>query len=217
MKKPVSILISILIIVAAVSCSPRTQVQEEADQDFVRTQIAQTVMAEWAATETLVPEPTAESISVDEGLFSVEITLPASMFSDIDMTSFNADEYAREYRFNKASVNVDGSITVWMSKNRHSELLADMATDIDKNYGDLVAETSYILGITHNSDYTSVIVDIERSGYESIIDLTPLSIGINAGYYQLFAGIEPYSEIKIRDSASGEVLKTIKFPEDIQQ
>ena len=60
MKKFTGLIIGVLVILTAASCAPETRVQTEQDQDFVRTQIAQTVMAQFAATETPVPEPTPE-------------------------------------------------------------------------------------------------------------------------------------------------------------
>ncbi len=55
MKKVILIILALLLI----ACEPSVKVQEETDQEYVRTQIAKTLIAEWSATETQAfEEPT---------------------------------------------------------------------------------------------------------------------------------------------------------------
>ncbi len=149
------------------------------------------------------------SSTVDPGLLNVEITIPAVVFASEDMTKFDVNQYVKENGFKSAVVNSDGSITVVMSKIKHTEAMKEMAESINKSFEDLKLNTPYIKDITSNADFSSVIIDVDRTGYESTLDFTPLAISFGAGIYHSIAGIDPKLEITIRDSNSHEIIKTV--------
>lgn len=60
MRRKIELIALVVLMMVVLSCGSKTEVQDEADQDYVRTQVAQTLMAEWAATDAPASEPTQE-------------------------------------------------------------------------------------------------------------------------------------------------------------
>lgn len=160
-------------------------------------------------------ESTAAKIDTDEKLLTVDITLPASMFEGQDMSAFDADAYADEQGFLSAKVNEDGSITVTMTKAKHTEMLDEMATSLDTTFAEFVngEDTAYIKEITHNDDFTTVTMKVDKAAYENAFDFTPLAIGMSVAMYQAFTETEYHVEISIVDAATGETINSITYPD----
>lgn len=153
-------------------------------------------------------------VKTNEGLLTVTITLPASFFSEEDMSAFDADAYAKEQEFLSAKVNEDGSVTVKMTKARHQEILDEMAGSIDEMIAEFVEgeDTPYIRKLTHNDDFSRFEMEVDRAEYENALDLTPLSLGVSAMIYQMFLETESYSEIVIIDADTGDIINTVTYP-----
>ncbi len=160
-------------------------------------------------------ESTAAKIETDEKLLTVDIKLPASLFADEDMTKFDADAYAIEQGFKSAKVNEDGSVTVTMTKAKHKELLKEMADSLDANFKEFVngENTSYIKEITHNENFTTVTMKVDKAAYENAFDFTPLAIGMSVAMYQAFIETEYHVEISIVDAATGAAINSITYPD----
>lgn len=196
-KKTTAIILALLLVLSFTGCT-QTGANSTAGNDT------------GATTET-----TSAKIETDEKLLSVDITLPASMFEGQDMSSFDADAYANEQGFSSAKVNEDGSITVTMSKAKHKELLDEMSTSLDTSFTEFVnsENTPYIKEITHNDDFTSVTMKVDKAAYENAFDFTSLAIGMSVAMYQAFTETEYHVEINIVDAATGETIKSITYPD----
>lgn len=156
-----------------------------------------------------------QGIQTDEKLLTVEITLPASLFKSQDMSTFDANAYATEQGFSSAKLNDDGSVTVVMSKAKHKELLKEMATSLDTSFSEFVngESTPYIKEISHNDDFTTVTMKVDRAAYENAFDFTPLAIALSVSMYQAFTETEYRVEISIVDVATGNTIKTVVYPD----
>ncbi len=197
MKKFIALILALCMLLTLVACTPA----ENAD-------------ATNGSTESGT-EATSGGIDTDENLLTVDITLPASMFAEEDMTSFDAESYATEQGFIKAVLNDDGSVTVTMTKGKHNELLSEMAASVEESFGELVGAegTPYIKGITHNDDFSAVTVKVDRAGYENaIFEMTPLIVGMSAMIYQAFLDMEPVCVITIADAETGDTLNSVTYP-----
>lgn len=168
-----------------------------------------------AATKATATESTSAQIETDEKLFSVEITLPASMFESEDMSKFDADAYADEQGFTSAKVNKDGSVTITMTKAKHKELLDEMSTSLDKNFQEFVngEDTPYIKEISHNDNFTAVTMKVDKAAYENAFDFTPFAIAVSVSMYQAFTETEYHVEITIVDVATGATIDSITYPD----
>ena len=163
--------------------------------------------------EEEMEEEESSGIEVDEGFFNVTITLPAVFFEDDE--DFDPEIYKEEQGFKDATVNDDGSVTVVMSKRQHDEILFEMKSDINESFQELIEaeDTPYIISITSTEGYETVFMDVDRAGYESTWDFTPLIIGISALMYQQVDGTELHCEVIVRDVETGEILSSVVYPD----
>lgn len=171
-----------------------------------------------ATTATTISSPTESTtagIETDEKLFSVEITLPASIFESEDMSAFDADAYADEQGFTSAKVNKDGSVTVTMTKAKHKELLDEMSASLDKDFQEFVngEDTPYIKEITHNDDFTTVTMKVDKAAYKNAFDFTPFAIALSVSFYQAFTETEYHVVVSIVDATTGESIDSITYPD----
>lgn len=132
------------------------------------------------------------------------------------MKSFDPEAYAEENDFISAVVNNDGSVTITLTQSRYQKLLNDAAKDCDAAYLEIVEDTSYITDIVRNEDFTQITVKVIREGYESTFDLTHVSVGYLAYFYQIILGAEPHSDINIIDAATGDVIFSCAFPDILE-
>ena len=176
-----------------------------------------------SAPEEVTEAPTEETappvIDTDENLLTVEITFPASFFEGTDMSTFDADAYAKEQGFISAKVNDDDSLVVTMSKKKHAELLAETATALDTNFATLIEaeDTPYIKEITHNDDFTLVTMKVDRDAYENALDFTPFIIGMSVSYYQMLLDMEYRVEIVTVDTATGDTIASVVYPDVFEE
>lgn len=172
--------------------------------------------AESKETESKAEESSApESSQADEE--GVTVTLPAFLMENIP--DFDPDAYAREKGFIKAEVNDDGSLTVTMTKAHQEELLSEMKIEFQKIVDGMVGgdSTPYISKITYNDAFTQVIVEVDREAYEATIDMSPLILGFAAMMCQRYSGQELHCEVVVKDAATGETIKSVVYPDAIEQ
>ena len=158
----------------------------------------------------------AQGIEVDENLLTVDITLPASFFGDKDMSTFDADAYADENGYLSAKLNEDNSVTVKMTQLKYTALLNETAASLETSFAEFIEaeDTPYIKGITHNDDFTTITIEVDRAAYESAFDFSALSVSLAASLYQAIAGVEFHVDVVYVDAASGETFKTVTYPQN---
>ena len=206
--------------------APKLISQSTPDMNKIGTEVSSTIMAniknteESKSTKTPSITPTISTgISVDNGLLNDDITLPASLFSGQDMSKFDVNSYANENGFKKAVKNEDGSITITVSKAKHKEMLIEYAANLNETFNEMIGSenTPYVKGVTSNSDFTSVIVDVNSASYQSAIDFSQLTIGISAMLYQQIAGMKQHCVITIRDGITKEIINSVTYPDVFRQ
>ena len=128
-------------------------------------------------------------IAVDEGLLSVEITMPATFFEEETEESIKAS--AEENGFDNCTVNEDGSVTYKMSKAKHKEMLAEMKTSIDESIADMLngeeAVESFVK-IEYADDLSKFDVYVDPATYTEWDSFYALAFYIYGAYYQAFEG-----------------------------
>lgn len=200
-KKTIAILVSVLLLLSFAGCAEKNPSSNNGSTP--------------ATSGSTTEATTNQGVETDEKLLTVEIKLPSSLFEGEDMATFDTDEYVKEQGLLSAKVNDDGSLTVTMTKGRHQELLKEMAGTLYTTFAELSnsEDTPYIKEITHNEDFTSVTMKVDRAAYENAFDLTPFIISVSVAMYQAFTETEFYVEISIVDAASGETIDTIVYPD----
>ena len=174
-----------------------------------------------SATESVSQEVEAEEgdlgdVTVNQGLFSVEVTLPGDFFEE--GTEEEVAEYVDEAGFSSAVINPDGSVTVKMSRSVHSEFLKNMRDGLDEYIAEAIAENpGDFTQITFDRDLTRFSVEVNRSVWPSSFEsgFVGFGLAVSGMYYQAFAGV-PQSErevvIEFVDAANGEVFDSQVWP-----
>lgn len=161
-----------------------------------------------------------QGIEVDKNLTNVEITLPAAYFENQDIDAVIAS--AKEDGVAEATKNADGSVTYKMTKSVHKKMMAEMESGIKDALAEMTNGENFasIKNIEHNDSFSEFTLIVEREKYESSFDaFAALGIGIQSMFYQAFDGVKSddlKATIHVQDESTGEVFKTIVYPDDMQ-
>lgn len=150
----------------------------------------------------------------------VEVTLPVSFVGEgVDVTILEAE--AEEMGIEEVTLNDDGSITYEMTKEVHNEWMEEIKTEINNSITEMVESGDFvsIKDITANDDYTTFTMTVDQEAFENSFDgFAAFGLGISSSFYQLLDGKDPESysvTIDVVDEASGEVIDTTVFPDDL--
>ena len=166
-----------------------------------------------AATPEPTAAPTEAPAETPSAGKTVTITLPADLIGDVDPEDLEAD--IGEEGLLEATLNEDGSVTLVMTKEKHEEVMQELADAIDESVQQILEDEStaaIFKSIEYDKDYSSfrLYVDQEAmTGFESFYALVFCMAGAN---YQAYAGKESYDvPTELIDASTGEVIETITF------
>jgi len=220
------ILVTFLILAPACTSTDSTASRESTEEDLTGENQApskelEEESAETATEEVVESEVEEESIEVDKGLFSVEITLPASFFEGEDIDEVVAKE--QEDGISEVKVNDDGSITYKMSKSKHNELMREMRDGLIEYIEEIKNNEDYesIEDITYNKAFSEFTLLVDQEKFDNSFDgFVALGLGITSSYYQIFNGISPDKykvTIFFKDANTGEILHSIVYPDAFEE
>lgn len=210
MKKLLVLLAMLALLLAACGNEETTTAKDETKESQTASE----------TTEGEEEESEEGGVNVDKGLFSVEVTLPASFFEGEDVAETVAN--AEENGFGEATVNDDGSVTYKMSKSKHKEMMAELAASVEETKTELVESGDFpsIKSVETNKDYTSFTINVDRAAYENSFDaFATMSVGVVGSYYQAFNGIKAEDMevlIEVKDVDTGEVINSVIYPEALE-
>lgn len=224
MKKVISLLLVATFALSLAACS-------SSSSDTV----SSTAAADTASSEEVSSD---SSIDVEKKLLTVDITLPASMFTsnseeavsgeetteDEVESGETAEEYCdrivKEDGYLKAVPNADGSVTLTMTKDKHSELLATIKQSIDDSIQSSMDEGNYpsIKEVTYNNDATEFTVKVDREAFEGSWDgFSALLYAFSGAAYQYYNGVsDPHVVVTYVDVDTGDTIDTSVYPDDFQ-
>jgi len=151
-------------------------------------------------------------IEVDEGLLTVEVTMPASFFKE--KTEEEIKAAADENGFISCTVNADGSVTYKMTKAKHKEMLAELKSSLDESIADMINGKDAVESfqkIEYADDFSKFDVYVDN--------LYVLAFYISGAYYQAFDGKDITKAdvvVNIIDSATNETLNTTSYREWVE-
>ncbi|MGM0898245.1 MAG: hypothetical protein ACQEV0_10100 [Bacillota bacterium] len=215
MKKFATIIAASGLALAACSSDsePETEPIEESDG-------AADTMTETQDTEEAESE---EGVSVDEGLFDVEVTIPSGFFEGEDPEQIAAEAEAEAEGIEEATVNDDGSVTYKMTKAQHEEMMAELAASVEEAKNDIIESGDYpsIETIETSDNYDRFTVNVDREAYEDSFDgFATITLGLVGSFYQLYDGADPDNyevTLEMTDAETGEVFDTIVYPEALDE
>ncbi|GGM18571.1 hypothetical protein GCM10011351_00440 [Paraliobacillus quinghaiensis] len=171
------------------------------------------------STENTMEENTEnDSVDVDKGLLSVEVTLPASMFEEEEVETLEADA---EKEGMEVKRNDNGSFTYKMSKSKHNEMMEQIETTLTQTVNEMKNDEGFpsIKDITHNNSFTEFTLLVDREAFENSMDVfAAFSLGLSSMIYQLYDGADldnSKATIFVKDEATGEVFDEIIYPDDM--
>lgn len=153
--------------------------------------------------------------TVDSGLLNADVTLPAFLFRDKDMSDFDGEAYAEKNDYKKATLNEDGSVTVKMSKGRLKEIVEEKALKLEETLTGLTggADTPYVKSAIWTKNYDEIIITVDRAGYEEASGSPASGVGLAVATYQVYNGDYLYSRVIVRDVDTGNDLSDEVYPD----
>lgn len=149
----------------------------------------------------------ASSLPEAEAKESVEVTLPASYAEGATQESLDASLEKNGYE--SATLNGDGSVTFVMSQEKHRELLAKVAEQIDSAVAGILSENENIVSISPTDDYSTFDVIINTDSVPTGVALSALEFYAYGGMYAVYAGTDPEAvKVNYINESSGEIIET---------
>lgn len=174
MKKTIAILTSLLLALTAVSCKPSDTKNSDTSDEINHSS----------------DKNDSGSIQVDKSLFSVDITLPAIFFTDLDEEKIQNE--ATENGYENYVINKDGSITYTMSKKKYNEMLSEFKNGLEETISELTEGSDAIesfISIEYKDDFSEINVLVDGEKYSQWDNFQAIVFYINGGYYQAFSGV----------------------------
>ena len=144
--------------------------------------------ADVPAESSSVESSVAQSIQVEEKLFDVTVTLPASYSSNV--TQEDLDKTAEQNGYKSATLNADGTITYVMSNKRYEEALNEYKESVNKSLSEMIGSESYpnFTDISVNDDCTEFTVTTKSTKLDLNESFSAMSFYMLGGFYNAFAG-----------------------------
>lgn len=213
MKKLLFLILALLFITA---CGENSETQEAStSNDVTDTEDPET------NEPKLSEQSSEESIEVDKGLLSVEVTIPSSLIEGEDKEEIISE--AEENGIEEVIENADGSISYKMSKAVHKEMMKEVESGINEYLEELKSSEEFISieDVTTNKSFSEFTMIVNQESFESSFDgFAALGLGIQGLYYQLFNGVSPDDYeviINVENVETGEVIDSTVFPEALEE
>jgi len=154
----------------------------------------------------------SEGIQVDEGLLTVDITFPASLYAlnDEELTQEAVDAAAAEEGYLSGTLNSDGSATFTMTKLKQQELLDEMKRDFDTTIRETIADYPNVKSITRNDDFSEITIEVTEQDLAT--GFLAFGFSFTAYFYQVLDGKEFATDIVFVDASTGEELSRTSYP-----
>lgn len=176
--KRIFLVLLIMSVLALSACQTSPETSEPAKSSApVETPIAET------------EDKSEDTLRVDKGLLSVEVTIPSFLLEDI--TEEDIQQVVKENGYTKYNMNDDGSVTYTMPKGKWKEMVADLKSTLDESITELLTGEDRIVSfkdIEYTEDFSefNIYVDPEEMGVWDT--LSSLVLYFTGGLYQSFAG-----------------------------
>lgn len=163
-------------------------------------------------TSVSTTEPT-KSDMVDENLLPVDITVPASMFSEENPATDELTQEQLDKGFKSATLNDDGSVTYTMSKSTFKDYKNELKEQTANNLNTLNNDYPCIDSVEFNDDFSEIKINVNKSEYENGMNFFCITVaGFSANIYQAYTNETVVSNISVIDKDTGDVLNSATYP-----
>lgn len=148
-------------------------------------------------------------VDVDEGLFDVELTIPADYVGS--QTQADLDIVAKEQGFKSIVLNADGSATYTMTKKQHREFLEEYRSQIKSTLDEMVDSQDYpnFTKIEVNDNFTEFTITTKSTELDLSESFSVFAFYMYGGMYSVFSG-EDVDNVSVTfvNEATGEVISS---------
>jgi len=154
---------------------------------------------------------TSETVTVDENLIDVTITLPNDFFTTFDTT---AEEYVagmqdENHNFKNVVLNEDKSVSITMTKAEYRKMMSEMEEGMESSLQEIIDDENFtVKAIDHNKDFSEFNVTMSSNELGFADSFLVLSFAMLGGFYQMFDGNENPRVIVNFIGADGNVINT---------
>jgi len=168
--------------------------------------------AQGATTPEANESDAPDQIQVDEGLLTVDITVPASFLSlgGEEFTQAMVDEAVATEGYLSGKLNDDGSVVYTMSKLKHAELIEQTKTSFDESIETSLADYPNVTAVTRNDNFTEIRIETTQNDF--MLGFLGLGLSFQAYFFHILNGSEFNLDVIIVDSQTGEELDRTKYP-----
>ena len=225
MKKLLCLLLALSLAVSLAACASGDGAAADGDASSDSVTDGADTSSDSAADATPAdtePDSAAEedaqaAIAVDEGLLTVDITMPAAYVEE-GMTQETLDQQAGEAGgYQSATLHDDGSVTYTMTRAQHQAMLDELRTTIDETLADLIDSGSYpnFVSVEASDDYTLFEVVTTGDTVSAEESMAVLGFYIFGGLYQILNGGSESVDITVRflSEATGDVVEEFSSAE----
>lgn len=146
-------------------------------------------------------------IGVDEGLLTVEITIPSDFLEG--QTQEDLDVIAKENGYESIKLNSDGSATYKMTKSQHKKMLKDMADGFNQSFDEMIGSEDYpnFTEIKANDNFTDFTIKTKSTELDFNESFSVMNFYLCGGMYNIYSGDEVDNiHVKFINDTTGEVI-----------
>lgn len=193
MRKTISILLTVVLLLSFTACSSKTVESTQAPQETASAPSSQAVTSE---TEAPTEDPLTEDmeilsaigdVAVENGILTVSITVPAALAGEGNEQAA-LDANAGE-TYQSAKLNDDGSITYKMTKAQHKAMLSSLQESVDSALQEMIDGTDFnFKDITYNKNMSVFDATMTVNELGLMDSFSVLAFYTYGSMYQLFSG-----------------------------
>ena len=146
-------------------------------------------------------------IGVDEGLLTVEITIPSEFLEG--QTQEDLDIIAKENGYEAIILNSNGSATYKMTKSQHKKMLKEMADSLNKSFDEMIGSEDYpnFTEIKVNDNFTDFTIKTKSAELDLNESISVMTFYLCGGMYNIYSGDKVDNvHVKFINDLTGEVI-----------
>lgn len=143
-------------------------------------------------------------IAVEENLFDVELTIPATYMEGQTQEDLNIISEASGYK--SITLNADGSATYVMTKEQHKIMMDEMADSINSSLNEMFDYPSFT-EIKANDTFTEFTITTTSTELDMTESLSVMLFYMYGGMYNIFNGTEANNiSVTFVNADTGEII-----------
>lgn len=160
-----------------------------------------------SSNENITQNIETTEIGVDEGILTVEITIPSDFLEG--QTQEDLDAIAKEKGYESIKLNSDGSATYKMTKSQHKKMLEEMSDSFNKSFDEMIDSEDYpnFTEIKSNDDFTDFTIKTKSTELDFNESFSVMTFYLCGGIYNAYSGKEVNNvHVQFVNDSTGEVI-----------